>query len=175
MYDVECPNCHKNVITFEVDGPTNVYYPHLCEECHEIYYILQRSWSDPTYDNLDVEVRTSKWIERTHKKIKPFPIGKCTFEDGRTALMYQKMVIPDNGHQMAEGVKDDMTDAERDIESKIKEVLTREFDKEMHRLTMEELEKDNTALAKTLGPSISDLLADLDDPNIKTVKKDEKN
>lgn len=69
MYEITCPYCKHDNSLWEVDGGVNKYIPHFCEECEGIFWIMQRSWFDPYYDNTNVEIRNKKWVEGNLKRL----------------------------------------------------------------------------------------------------------
>jgi hypothetical protein len=82
MYDCECPYCKKINTFFEVDGCINQYVPRMCEFCGKIFYNLQRSWFDPFYDNMNVEIRKQEWIDKQVKSKEIENVGDMKNENG---------------------------------------------------------------------------------------------
>jgi hypothetical protein len=81
MYDITCPYCGHENFPWEVEGGINKYMPHICEGCSKFYYIFQRSWFDPVYDNHNVEVRRRGWLIEMKRKEKVEVIGR--YDDGK--------------------------------------------------------------------------------------------
>lgn len=72
MYEITCPHCKKNTHCWEnEDCPFGSFFPVECEHCKEEFYIERRSWFDPTYDNLDVNVKTEEELIKMGATKKP--------------------------------------------------------------------------------------------------------
>jgi len=72
MYEVTCPHCKKDNHCWENDAcPYGSFFPVGCEHCQKEFYIERRSWFDPTYDNLDVNVKTEEELIAMGAKKQP--------------------------------------------------------------------------------------------------------
>lgn len=82
MYDCDCPYCNKTNTFFEVDNCINKYVPRMCEYCGKIFYNLQRSFFDPFYDNMNVEIQTQEWMDEKIKEKQVQEVGDMKNEAG---------------------------------------------------------------------------------------------
>jgi hypothetical protein len=82
MYDCDCPYCNETNTFFEVDGCINKYVPRMCEHCGKIFYNLQRSFFDPFYDNMNVEVQRKEWMDGKIEENQVQEVGAMRNEDG---------------------------------------------------------------------------------------------
>ncbi len=64
MYEITCPHCQKESTYMETEGHFGSYIPYNCDHCDKKFYILHRSWFDPTYDNHNVDVKTQEELEK---------------------------------------------------------------------------------------------------------------
>ena len=64
MYELTCPYCEKSDFYMEIEGHFQCWIPYDCEHCAKVFYVLHRSFFDPSYDNSDVQVKTQEQIDQ---------------------------------------------------------------------------------------------------------------